>query len=136
MIAETVEHLLMCPYLEGCGIKVNYLDEKPFACSLKMLSVDHVVKKYCDGGILGEARFLLSLRQEYTAANSVNKEAALRCEKIEGWIEEQNKKGIYPRLRSGKIALGLSVEKSFEITSTGGIDARFEAELRLLFYGC
>ncbi|MBE7024235.1 MAG: hypothetical protein IJ285_06310 [Clostridia bacterium] len=134
MIEETASFLSLCPQLAECGVKVNYLEEKPLSCALKMKTSEPVVKKYSDGGRVGEERFVLALRQEYTGAASDNRRAAKRCEEIEKWIEEQTSKGIYPQLENNRVPLSLTVEKTFEINSTGGIDARFEAELRLVFY--
>lgn len=134
MIEETAKYLSLCPQLADCGVRINYLDEKPLSCALKMKSSEPVLKKYSDGGVVGETRFVLALRQEYTGVTSDNKRAAKRCEMIEQWIDKQSRKGFYPQLEDGSVPLSLAVVKTFEVTSTGGIDARFEAEIRLVFY--
>ena len=134
LIKEMAEYLSGCPYLDKAGIKINYLEGKPLAFSLKMLPVEPVVKRYADGGAVCEAQFLLSFRQEYSRAEAGNRAAAELCENVEAWICDQNNKGMLPDLGQEATPLSLAVAKSFGITPSGGIDARFEATLRLNYF--
>jgi len=133
MIEETVKYLSQCPYLADARIKVNYLEGKPTAFALRMKASDPVVKRYTDGGGVFEARFILALRQEYSGADKYNRAAAKRCEDIEKWIALQNKSGNLPDLGQEASPLSLTVEKSFNAEPSGSVDARFEAELRLIY---
>ncbi len=133
MIEETVKYLSQCPYLADAGIKVNYLEGKPTAFALRMKATDPVVKRYTDGGGVFEERFILALRQEYSGADKYNRAAAKRCEDIEEWIEQQNQSGNLPDLGQGATTFSLTVEKSFNAEPSGSVDARFEAELRLVY---
>ncbi len=133
MIEETAKYLSQCPYLTDAGIKVNYLEGKPVAFALRMKASGPVVKRYTDGGGVFEARFILAIRQEYSGADKYNRAAAKRCEDIEGWIALQNKLGNLPDLGKDINPLSLTVEKSFTAEPTGSVDARFEAELRLVY---
>lgn len=133
MIEETVKYLSQCPYLADAGIKVNYLEGKPTAFALRMKASDPTVKRYTDGGGIFEARFILALRQEYSGADKYNCAAAKRCEDIEEWIAQQNEVGRLPDLGQNFAPLSLTVEKSFTAELTGSVDARFEAELRLVY---
>ncbi len=134
MIEKTAKYLSQCPFLDGTAVKVNYLNEKPFAVSLRMKSASPVVKRYADGGQMCECRFTLELRQVYCGADNENIAAAQRCRDIEGWLDSQNNAGIFPEFRNGEQPLSLTVEKSFEIVHIGNVDARFEAELSLVYY--
>ncbi len=133
MIEETVKYLSQCPYLADAGVKVNYLEGKPTAFALRMKTANPVVKRYTDGGGVFESRFILALRLEYSGADKYNRAAAKRCEDIEGWIAQQNKSGNLPDLGHGATALSLTVEKNFNAASLGSVEARFEAELRLVY---
>ena len=133
MIEETVKYLSQCPYLADARIKVNYLEGKPTAFALRMKASDPVVKRYTDGGGVFEVRFILALRQEYSGADKYNRAAAKRCEDIEKWIALQNKSGNLPDLGQEASPLSLTVEKSFNAEPSGSVDARFEAELRLIY---
>lgn len=134
MIEKTAEYLSQCPFLDGTAVKVNYLSEKPFAASLRMKSASPVVKRYADGGQVCECRFALELREVYCSADNENIAAAQRCRDIEGWLASQNSAGIFPELGVGEQPLSLTVERSFEIVHIGNVDARFEAELSLIYY--
>ena len=134
MIEHMVEYLSACPALDGVMINVNYLEGKPPACSLEYTSHEPVLRKYADGGMLCEKRFVLALREESTLATKRNMKVAIKCELIENWIKEQNKAGIMPRLDDGFIPSSLEVVKGFCVTQTASMDMRFEAELRLVFY--
>lgn len=134
MIEKTAEYLSRCPFLDGTAVKVNYLNKKPFAVSLRMKSASPVVKRYADGGQMCECRFVLDLRQVYCGADNENIAAAQRCRNIEEWLASQNDAGILPEPEDGEQPVSLTVEKSFEIVHIGNIDARFEAELRLVYY--
>lgn len=133
MIEETVKYLSQCPHLADAGIKVNYLDGKPTAFALRMKSADPVVKRYTDGSGVFEARFILALRQEYSGADKYNRAAAKRCEDIEEWIAQQNENDVLPDLGHRIKPISLTVEKSFAAEPSGSVDARFEAELRLVY---
>ena len=133
MIEETVKYLSQCPHLADAGIKVNYLEGKPIAFALRMKPTSPVVKRYTDGGGVFEVRYILALRQEYSGADKYNRAAAKRCEDIEKWIAQQNKMGNLPDLGQGVNPLSIEVAKSFEAKPSGSVDARFEAELRLVY---
>ncbi len=133
MIEETAKYLSQCPYIADAGIKVNYLEGKPLAFALRMKASSPMVKRYTDGGGVFETRFILAIRQEYSVADKYNRVAAKRCEDIEGWIAIQNELGNLPDLGKSINPLSLTVEKSFTAEPTGSVDARFEAELRLVY---
>ena len=133
LIEETVKYLSQCPYLADAGIKVNYLEGKPTAFALRLKATSPVVKQYTDGGGVFEARFILALRQEYSGADKYNRVAAKRCEDIERWIAQQNQAGNLPDLGQEISPLSLTVAKSFDAKPSGSVDARFEAEIRLVY---
>ena len=133
MIEETIKYLSQCPYLADTGINVNYLEGKPTAFALRMKATSPAVKQYTDGGGVFEARFILAIRQEYSSADKYNRAAAKRCEDIEEWIDRQNREGNLPDLGQKANPISLTVAKSFSAEPSGSVDARFEAELRLVY---
>jgi len=133
MLNETAKFLSQCPYLENAAVKVNYLDTTPFACALLMTGVDVLLKQYADGGEKRSVRFKIAVRQEYSGANTCNENSAKRCERIEEWIKAQSYLGNLPKADNGKVPLSIVLEKGFEITLTGSVDARFEAEIKVVY---
>lgn len=134
MLEKTAKYLSECPCFEGVRVRVNYLDGKPLSAALKMKSGAPVVKRYADGGLVCECRFILEVRQTYCGAETENVTAAKRCEEIESWIRTQSDNGNLPQLSGGMTPFSLEVARSFEITHIGNVDAKFEAELGLVYY--
>ena len=134
VIENIVEYLSACPVFDGVGINVNFLDGEPSAYSLDNIPCNPVLKKYADGGLLCEKRFVLALRKDSGRMASRNVEVATECEQIENWILSQGRAGCLPKLENGMVACSLEMVRSFGITNTASMDVRFEAELQLIFY--
>lgn len=134
MIAQLKEYLSQCPALDGLKIRINYLGGESGACSLEMVSTQTVVKEYADGGMLCGRDFVFAIRQEYSEADISNRVAAERCQQVENWIREQNDTGNLPQIGQGINPLSIEVAKSFSIASVNSVDARYEMQLRLIYY--
>ncbi|MBQ9757164.1 MAG: hypothetical protein IJW15_01945 [Clostridia bacterium] len=134
MIEKMAEFLSTCPYLAESGVKVNYLEAEPFSAALIMCGEDIPLTRYTDGGQIRSMNFILALRQEYSGANTHNNLAAKRCEEIEEWVNVQNDNGILPETEDKRRVMSVSVEKGFEIIHTGSVDARFEAEIKVVYF--
>ena len=134
MIEHIVEYLSACPVFDGVGINVNYLDGEAPAYSLENLAHHPVMKRYADGGMLCEKRFVLALRKDFGRVCGRNVEVATECEQIENWIADSVSNGYLPQLPTGLKAYSLEVMKSFSVAQTASMDVRYEAELRLVFY--
>ncbi len=134
MIEKLAEFFSTCPELSEYGVMINYLDKEPFSAALIMCGQDTLETEYTDGGQIRHAKFILAIRQEYSGANSGNSMAAKRCEEIEHWINDQENSENFPQLDRMRRVLSVSVEKGFEITQTGSVDARFEAEIKVVYF--
>ncbi len=134
MLERLAKYLSECPHFDGVRVRVNYLDGKPLSAALKMKSASPVVKRYADGGLVCESRFVLEVRQTYCGAETENVAAAKRCEDIEEWIRVQDDKGNLPEIGGGRTPFSLEIVRNFEITHIGNVDAKFEAELGLVYY--
>ena len=134
MIGKLAEFFSTCTELSESGVMVNYLDKEPFSAALIMCGEDTLETEYTDGGQVRHAKFILAIRQEYSGANSQNSLAAKRCGEIEKWIKAQDDSGNFPKLEGLRRVLSVSVEKGFEITQTGSVDARFEAEIKVVYF--
>lgn len=134
MIEKIAEFFSTCPELSESSIMINYLDKEPFSATLIMCGEDTLETEYTDGGQIRRAKFILAIRQEYSGANSRNSLAAKRCGEIERWIKVQDARRNLPQIDSLRRVLSVSVEKGFEITQTGSMDARFEAEIKVVYF--
>lgn len=134
MISQMKEYLSQCPAFDGQKIKINYLGGKAGASSLEMVPAITVVKEYADGGMLCGRDFVLALRQEYTEADISNRVAAEKCQQIEDWIKLQNDTGNLPHLEKNGVSCSVQVIKGFGIATVNSVDARYEMQLRLIYY--
>ncbi len=134
MISQMKEYLSRCPAFDGQKIKTNYLGGKAGACSLEMVPAITIVKEYADGGMLCGRDFVLALRQEYTEVDTSNRLAAERCQQIEDWIKLQNDTGNLPQLGQDGISCSVQVTKGFSVASVNSVDARYEMQLRVIYY--
>ncbi|MBO4941683.1 MAG: hypothetical protein J6D15_05730 [Clostridia bacterium] len=134
MIEKIAEFFSTCPELSESGVMINYLDKEPFSAALIMCGEDTLEAEYTDGGQRRCEKFILAIRQEYSGANSQNSSAAKRCEAIEQWVKAQNDSENLPQFDSLISVLSVSIGKGFEITQTGSVDARFEAEIKVVYF--
>ncbi len=134
MIEQMIEYLSECPVFDGKEINVNYLDGVPSACSLDTTADMGIVKRYADGGMLCEKRFVLSIRKSYGVVAKRNIAVTRECEAFEKWLSEQNSQGVLPSAEDGQIPCVLELSKGFRIVQTASVDVRIEAELRFVFY--
>ncbi len=134
MIEKLAEFFSTCPELSESGVMINYLDKEPFSAALIMCGEDTLETGYTDGGQIRHAKFILAIRQEYSGANSINSLTAKRCEEIEEWIKTQDDCGKISEIEDLRSVISVSVEKGFEITQTGSVDARFEAEIKVVYF--
>ena len=132
MINEMAKYLSGCPYLDSETVNVNYLKKETAAVSLEMTKERSVVREYADGGALRGVTFVIALRGRLVGSEALL--AAERCQKIEEWIEEQNRSGNLPQLDLGKPAIDLKVVKGFEATTVYGDRVRYEAEIEVIYY--
>ncbi|MBE7031993.1 MAG: hypothetical protein E7401_03415 [Ruminococcaceae bacterium] len=133
MVIELAEYLSQCPALEGERVCVNYLDGDVGAVSLT-LGAQAEEKAYADGGQLFVRRFVLAVREGYGKARGEMKRAAERFAAIEEWLAARERLGDYPDFGGKITVVSLGIACGFTPEFTGSVDARYEAEIELVFY--
>ena len=135
MIIENVrEYIMSCPELKGKKININCLGTKLRSFSIDNVEADNVIKKYCDGGVLKQAVFTLSVRDRYDDVTGENTYVTSLLEKVEHWIFKQNMKKILPYFESEEL-----IPKSIEVTKSGYLhdtsmsNGRWKLEFRLIY---
>ncbi len=135
MIVESIKNFMKsCPYLENDKININCLGGKPICYSIDTLPENPIIKKYCDGGTLNQYRFVFAMRDAYDENPEFNKAAAEFFEKLEGWIQEQNRLKNLPQLRDKKlISESIEVVKSAHLFDSSMDSARLQSEIRFVY---
>ncbi len=134
MLVEMAEFLSNCPYFEGEKICVNYLGPEMGTYSLERVSGKTEKKPYADGGELCSDRFILSVRVRYPSPLPLTLEVQERCQKIEGWIEEQSCLGTLFSSKMGETVISCDVTEKFAAIRSEGNDVRYEAQLEVKYY--
>lgn len=134
MVVKMAEFISACPALSGKKVCVNYLDGEVGAVALEFAPQQGQLKHYADGSSLCTQKFLIAVREEYGKADAVNRSVRERCKAIESWINEKNRLGQMPELGQQIQAVSCIIIRNFVPVATGSVDARYEAELELVFY--
>lgn len=135
MIIESIkEFMKSCPYLENDRININCLGGKPVSYSIEQVADNPVIKKYCDGGVLKQYRFVFAMRDAYDENPVFNQAAAEFFEKLEEWIFKQNQIKNLPRLENEKhIAEGIEVVSDTQLFDSSIDSVRLQAEIRFIY---
>ena len=132
MIARLSEYISACPYFEGRGIKLNYLDKEIGSVSLEMTKNKKVLRNYADGGSLEQNVAVLALREGFGIGDNENQSTFRKCKQIEKWIDEE----LFEIKETGPcddgVIVFVKVLKPFEIVRTEGNFARYEAEIEVV----
>lgn len=135
MIIDAVrEYMLSCPNLSGKKININCLGTKMRSLSIDNVSSESVIKKYCDGGSLKQAVFILAVRDRYDEALGENLYVMNLLEEIEDWIYKQNIINNLPILDSSNMsARSIEVTKSGYLYDTSMSSGRWQLEFRIVY---
>ena len=135
MITDTVrDYMMKCPRLFGKKVNVNCLGTKMQSFSIDNVSAEPVIKKYCDGAVLKQAIFNLSVRDRYDENLGGNIAVSQLLEDIEKWIWNQNTIKNLPVFDDeGIIARSIEVTKSGHLFHTSMASGRWQMEFRIVY---
>ena len=133
MIEDVVRYLKAeCPVLAGKEINVNFLKAAPGEFSVDPIPCDPIIRKYPDGGFLGQFQFVLASRELYDAGEEQLDVCAF-YEAFSRWVEEVNRKGDLPRFSDGSRAVRFSVTAGGYLFSNTAASARYQMQCRLIY---
>lgn len=137
IIESLINYFMSCPDVAELTsiIKVDFLQDKGKSFSIEPIPTNPIVSNYVGGG--GERRYAFSLAVKFNYSDEarMNIENSGFFEKLEKWLDTQNRNGNLPTLGDGKYA------DSIEVTSNGylfGITqdmryGRYELQCQLLY---
>lgn len=135
MIVEEVrKYLLTCPVLSDKKINVNCLGTKMRSFTIDNVPCDSVIKKYCDGSVLKQAKFALGVRDVYDENLKENLYVSGLLEQVETWIFNQNTlKNLPELLQDGLYSRSIEVTKSGYLDDTSMGSGRWQMEFRVVY---
>lgn len=136
MIIEKVrEYILKCPLLDELArLNVDYLGVEPVEYTIDSQPTTPVLKRYTDGGVLKQYVFVFGSREYYGSDVLQNLENSGFFERFAEWIEEQSEKGNLPQLEGNKQAISMEVLTSGYLFSASEDNARYQIQMRLIYY--
>lgn len=137
IIESLINYFLTCPDVAELttSIKVDFLQDKGNSFSIEPIATNPVVSNYIGGGGERQFAFSFAVKFNYSDEARMNIENSEFFEKLEEWLEEQNRVGNMPTLDEGKYA------DKIEVTSNGylfGVTedmryGRYNIQCRLLY---
>lgn len=137
IVESLINFFLTCPEVASLtsNIKVDFLQENGNSFSIEPIASNPFVSNYIGGGGERQYAFSFAVKFNYSDEARMNIENSEFFEKLEEWLEEQNRKGNMPLLSDGKYA------DTIEVTSNGylfGVTqdmryGRYEIQCRLLY---
>lgn len=136
MIIEKIrEYFLNCPILdEYARLNIDFLGVEPTQYTIEGQPVNPVIQKYVDGGALKQYVFIFGSREYYGADVLQNIENSGFFERFAAWVEEQSEKENLPELEGNKQAISMEVLTSGYLFSASEDNARYQIQMRLIYY--
>lgn len=136
MIIDSIrEFMKQCPLLESNGrINVDYLSDNPVEYSIDVIPSSTVIKKYTGGGAIKQFVFVFASKEYYGSDILTNIENSGFYEELSKWIETKSKRRELPQLSDGKEPISLEVLDSGYLFQADEDMARYQMQLRLIYY--
>lgn len=134
-ITDALEkYFIGCELLKDGALRVDYLGEKPVEYTIEVLPCDPVVKRYLGGSTVRQYLFAFGSREFYSQERLQNIQNSAFYERLADWVETRSMSGILPELPDGMEAQQLEVVSSGYLFDGSMTNARYQIQLRLLYF--
>lgn len=128
------KYFIGCELLKDGALRVDYLGEKPVEYTIEVLPCDPVVKRYLGGSTVRKYLFAFGSREFYSQERLQNIQNSAFYELLADWVETRSMSGILPELPDGMEAQQLEVVSSGYLFDGSMTNARYQIQLRLLYF--
>lgn len=128
------KYFIGCELLKDGALRVDYLGEKPVEYTIEVLPCDPVVKRYLGGSTVRQYLFAFGSREFYSQERLQNIQNSAFYELLADWVETRSMSGILPELPDGMEAQQLEVVSSGYLFDGSMTNARYQIQLRLLYF--
>ena len=128
------KYFIGCVLLKDGALRVDYLGEKPVEYTIVVLPCDPVVKRYLGGSTVRQYLFAFGSREFYSQERLQNIQNSAFYELLADWVETRSMSGILPELPDGMEAQQLEVVSSGYLFDGSMTTARYQIQLRLLYF--
>lgn len=128
------KYFIGCELLKDGALRVDYLGEKPVEYTIEVLPCDPVVKRYLGGSTVRQYLFAFGSREFYSQERLQNIQNSAFYERLADWVETKSMSGVLPELPDGMEAQQLEVVSSGYLFDGSMTNARYQIQLRLLYF--
>lgn len=128
------KYFIGCELLKDGALRVDYLGEKPVEYTIEVMPCDPVVKRYLGGSTVRQYLFAFGSREFYSQERLQNIQNSAFYELLADWVETRSMSGILPELPDGMEAQQLEVVSSGYLFDGSMTNARYQIQLRLLYF--
>lgn len=128
------KYFIGCELLKDGALRVDYLGEKPVEYTIEVLPCDPVVKRYLGGSTVRQYLFAFGSREFYSQERLQNIQNSAFYELLADWVETRSLSGILPELPDEMEAQQLEVVSSGYLFDGSMTNARYQIQLRLLYF--
>lgn len=128
------KYFIGCELLKDGALRVDYLGEKPVEYTIEVLPCDPVVKRYLGGSTVRQYLFAFGSREFYSQERLQNIQNSAFYERLADWVETKSMSGDLPELPDGMEAQQLEVVSSGYLFDGSMTNARYQIQLRLLYF--
>ena len=128
------KYFIGCELLKDGALRVDYLGEKPVEYTIEVLPCDPVVKRYLGGSTVRQYLFAFGSREFYSQERLQNIQNSTFYERLADWVETKSMSGVLPELPDGMEAQQLEVVSSGYLFDGSMTNARYQIQLRLLYF--
>lgn len=128
------KYFIGCELMKDGALRVDYLGEKPVEYTIEVLPCDPVVKRYLGGSTVRQYLFAFGSREFYSQERLQNIQNSAFYELLADWVETRSMSGILPELPDGMEAQQLEVVSSGYLFDGSMTNARYQIQLRLLYF--
>lgn len=127
-------YFLSCSLLDENGkIGVDFLGNEAVEYVIESVPCEPVLSRYTDGGTKRQFLFVFASREAYGADALNNMLNSSFYESFADWLSEQDKKGNYPELPSGKMPIGIKPLTSGYLFDTSPDTGRYQIQCQLIY---
>ena len=128
------KYFIGCELLKDGALRVDYLGEKPVEYTIEVLPCDPVVKRHLGGSTVRQYLFAFGSREFYSQERLQNIQNSAFYERLADWVETRSVSGVLPELPDGMEAQQLEVVSSGYLFDGSMTNARYQIQLRLLYF--
>ncbi len=128
------KYFIGCELLKDGALRVDFLGEKPVEYTIEVLPCDPVVKRYLGGSTVRQYLFAFGSREFYSQERLQNIQNSAFYERLADWVETKSMSGVLPELPDGMEAQQLEVVSSGYLFDGSMTNARYQIQLRLLYF--